>query len=263
MCYKKRDKFDGYKRSLGSPKTHQLKIGTIHTQISLSSQSEVCSSKENSFCLQLQVQSNQAETKFTAPKYLITNLECKLKPHKKSTKFLRARIDTCTNVNLLPISVYQLIYKDHDCVKLAPCSKGGISTYTTEKINVLGSCDLFVVHPETKCLKEITFQVVNHEGNVIVSCGTSLNLGLIQPDSKLNASIPDCGSLIFSSADHPNKYKYNKNDSSSRVSVNVYTREVQSPTVPNVPETEVNQCMTKEVQHENKQEQCPAQADTV
>ena len=84
--------------------------------------------------------------------------------------------------------------------------------------------------------------MVNHEGHVIVSCATSLDLGVIQPLSELNASIPDCGSLIFSSADHPNKYKYNKNESTLRVSSNVYTRGVQSPAVPNVPETEVNEC---------------------
>ena len=105
---------------------------------------------------------------------------------------MRARIDTCASVNLMPITVYWLIYKDPDCVKLASSSKDGISMYTTEKINVLRFCDLFVVHPETKCLKEITFQVVNHEGSIIVSCVTSLNLGLIEPHSELNASNPDC-----------------------------------------------------------------------
>ena len=43
----------------------------------------------------------------------------------------------------------------------------------------------------------------------------------------------------------------------------VYTREVQSPAVPNVPGTEVNQCVTQDVQDEDKQQQCPAKADTV
>ena len=40
LCYKKRDKFDGYKRSLGSPKPHQLKIEMIHTQNSLCTQKQ-------------------------------------------------------------------------------------------------------------------------------------------------------------------------------------------------------------------------------
>ena len=52
-------------------------------------------SREDSFCLQMKVQpqGDEAETKFTAPQHLVTNLEIKLKPHKKKTKFLRARID--------------------------------------------------------------------------------------------------------------------------------------------------------------------------
>ena len=131
---------------------------------------------------------------------------------------MRARIDTCANVNLIPISVYKLLYKEFDCVKLPPSSKDTISIYTTEKINVLGSCGLFVLHPDTKCLKEVTFlQVVNHEGSVIVTCVTSLDLGLTQQHNELNASVPDCEILIFSSADHPNKYQNKKIESHSSV----------------------------------------------
>ena len=93
--------------------------------------------------------------------------------------------------------MYELLYMDPDCVKIAPGSKSGISTYTTEKIPVLGSCDLFVVHPNTRSLKEVTFQVVNHEGSVIISCATSLELGLIQPHSKLHTRVPDGRSFFI------------------------------------------------------------------
>ena len=113
------------------------------------------SSEEDSFCLQLKVQSsNQAETKCVAPQHLFKNLVYVLEPHKKRTKFLRARIDTCANVNILPISVYRVLYMDPDCAMLVPSIKDGISTYTAEKIQIVGSCDLFVVHPDTKCLKK-------------------------------------------------------------------------------------------------------------
>ena len=129
----------------------------------------------------------------------------------------------------MPISAWKLLYKDPDCVKIDTSSKIGISTYTTEKISVLGSCDLFVVYPDTRCLKEVTFQAVNHEGSVIVSCATSLDLGLIWWHSELNTSVPDCRRLIFSSADHPGKYQNKKIESSSSVSNNVYVREVNLP----------------------------------
>ena len=256
LCYQKKDKYN-HKKTYGSPKAHQMKLGPMYTKDPLSSQS--C----YSFCLQLKVQSsNQAETTCVVPQHLVTNLEYVLEPHKKMTKFLRARIDTYTNVSILPITIYKVLYKDPDCVMLAPSSKHGITMYTTEKINVLGSCDLFVVHPDTKCLKKITFQVANHKGSVIVSCATSLELGLIQLHSVFNESVPDCGRLLYSEADHPNKSNYQNIESSSSVSDNAYATEVQSTIVPDVTATEVNQCVTQMGQGKNKLMQCPAQDDT-
>ena len=145
---------------------------------------------------------------------------------------------------------------------LTPSSKHGITMYTTEKINVLGSCDQFVVHPDTKCLKKLAFQVVNHEGSVIVSCVTSLELGLIQLYSVFNGSAPDCGRLLYSEADHPNKYKHQSIESSSNVSNNASLIEVQSTIVQDFTATEVDQCVTQMGLEKNKLMQCPAQDDT-
>ena len=83
--------------------------------------------------------------------------------------------------------------------------KNGIHTYTTKKIQVIESCELFVIHPDTKCFQEVTFQVVSTEGSVIVSCATSISLNLIQIHSELNSSLPKCGKLIYSCADDQNK----------------------------------------------------------
>ena len=123
LCYKKKEQSDYFQRSLrsSSPKAQQLKVRSMNNR-SLYDQSEDYSSKD-SFCLQMKVQpqGDEAETKFTAPQHLVTNLEIKLKPHKKKTKFLRTRIDTCANVNVIPVSMYKLLYKDPDCV--IDCSK--------------------------------------------------------------------------------------------------------------------------------------------
>ena len=113
------------------------------------------SSSEGSFCLQMQVKSAQAKTKIQKPQHLVTNIEYKLKPHRRRTKFLRTKRDTCSNVNLMAISVYKLIYKDEDCTKLAPRNKVAVKIYTTEKVKIVGSCKLCVVHPDTKCLQEV------------------------------------------------------------------------------------------------------------
>ena len=40
---------------------------------------------------------------------------------------------------------------------------------------------------------------------MIISCATSLELGLIQPHSELHTRVPDGRRLIYSSADDPNK----------------------------------------------------------
>ena len=104
--------------------------------------------------------------------------------------------------------------------------------------------------------------MVNHEGSVIVSCVTSLELGLIQLHSVFNKNVPDCERLLYSEADHPHKYKYQNTESSSSVSNNASPIEVQSTIVPDVTTTEVNQCVTKR-NKKNKLMQCPAQDDTV
>ena len=157
----------------------------------------------------MQVKPTKENTKMNKPQHLVTNIEYKLKPHRRTTKFLRDKIDTCSNVNLIPVSVYKLIYKDKDCPKLEPSNKAAVKTYTTEKIKIVGSCKMFIFHPDTKLLQKLTFQVTSHEGSFILSCATSIELGLINVNSNLD-EVPKEGSLIYSIADMPKKQK-NKN----------------------------------------------------
>ena len=165
LWYKKKE--SEYKRESRKSRAHQLMIGRASTQGPLCDQSGTSfSSSDDSFCLQMHVNSTQAETKLLAPQHLVTNLTYKLKPHKK-THYLRARLDTCSNINIMPVSVYRTIFHDADCQKLAPSSKM-IKTYTTDKIPVIGSCRLLVVHPDTQSLEEVTFQVTSQEGSVIL-----------------------------------------------------------------------------------------------
>ena len=98
--------------------------------------------------------------------------------------------------------MYKLIYKDQDCTKLEPSNKAAVKTYTTEEIKIVGSCKMFVVHPDTKLLQEVTFHVTCHEGSVILSCATSIELGLVHPHTNLD-EVPEEGSLIYSKADMP------------------------------------------------------------
>ena len=256
LCYKKREKFQHNQRSLESrlSQTHQLQPGQVYLQDSICDQSEDLLSSEDSFCVQLQLKSTQGETKLPAPQHLITNLANKLHYHMK-TQYLRARIDTCADVNILPVSVYKLTYDDPDCKKLAP-SRKEIGTYTTDKIKIIGSCELLVVPPDTNCLKEISFQVTCHEGSVVLSCETSLRLSLIQPCRNLD-QIRDSASLICSNADHPMKRKSKKSVHVSEQSKSVFTRKEQVPTKSVLQEKYVNQCVIQEVQEETSKQECP------
>ena len=202
LCFKKNG--PEHKKNTRRNKTHQLMVGTAST---IDHQSYASySSTEDSFCLQLQAKFIKERSKKDKPQHLATNIEYKLKPHRRRTRFLRSKIDTCSNVNLLPISVYKLMYKDPECTKLEPSNNVAVKTYTKGKIKIVGSCKMFVVHPETKMLQEVKFHVTSHEGSVISSCGTSIKLGLIHPHTKLD-EMPEEGILIYSKADMPKKQR--------------------------------------------------------
>ena len=80
----------------------------------------------------------------------------------------------------MPASIYKKIFKDPDCSKLAQIQSEGIYTYTTEKIPMIGSYELPVLHPDDKCFLKVPFHVVSVEGSVTVSCTININLNLIQ-----------------------------------------------------------------------------------
>ena len=84
----------------------------------------------------MKLQDKQANTSVPVPKHLFTNLEFKVKPHKRNTKFLWARDDTCADVNLMPMSIYKKLFKDEDCTQITP-SNLQLRTYTNKKVKVI------------------------------------------------------------------------------------------------------------------------------
>ena len=147
----------------------------------------------------MKVQDEQANAKYPTPQHLFTNLEFKVNLHKNRTKFLKARIDTCADINIMAVSIYKYLFKDPDCAKIAP-SDLELGTCTKKKVKILGSCNLYILHPDTRCITEATSFVASNEGSIITSCATSLALGLIKPDDRLD-HLPPEGNVISSSAD--------------------------------------------------------------
>ena len=107
LCIKKQVLF----KSRAS-KAQQFQAEDVYMQDdSICGQSEDVTSSDDSFCLQVTIQCVQADSKFLTTSHLINNLAYKLKPHQKRNQYLRARLDTCAHVNIMPASVYKLVFK--------------------------------------------------------------------------------------------------------------------------------------------------------
>ena len=149
--------------------------------------------------------------------------------------YLRARLDTCVDVNIVPASVYKLAFHDPNLEKLTP-NKLQIGTYTNDTVRIVGTCKLYLVHPDTKKLVETIFCVATNDGSVLLSCKSTLALDLIQPRSKLDY-LPPRASLITSTQDHPRKTKQVQTPaqihSSKKLSVQSQTK-AETSTTPNV-----------------------------
>ena len=182
LCYKKQG---SYKKKTGPPKAYQLTCGRLSTpDSSISSQSsDISFSEDETFCLQMKVQEKKPHTSVPVLKQLVTNLEFKVQLHKRKTKFLRARVDTCADVNLMPLSIYQKLFKDTDCTQIEPRNLQ-LETYTNVRVKIIGSCYLYIMHLDTRCLEKVRFHVAGNKGSVLISCTTSPELGLIKPEEK-------------------------------------------------------------------------------
>ena len=123
------------------PKVHQLQPSAVYAKdIVICSQSEDESSSVDSFCLQVKVKHTQANLpSIPRPTHLITNLAYRLKPHHTRNLYLRARLDTCKDVNIMPVSMYRLVFQDPNMKKLSP-SNLEIGTYTMDTVKIVSSC---------------------------------------------------------------------------------------------------------------------------
>ena len=138
------------------PKAQQLCVGALYT-LQYAGSSEYDSDPEDNFCLQMKVHRTCiSHPEVPKPVYLIANLAYHLKEHHTRNQYLRARLDTWADVNLMPMAVYCLMFKDPQLEKLTP-SNMEIETYTSEIVKIIGMCYFYLVHPESKHLLKITF----------------------------------------------------------------------------------------------------------
>ena len=159
---------------------------------------------DDSFVLyQMRAKINMSTTQWRVPKktHLIANLPYRLKQYQTHHKYLRIRLDTCADVNIMPKSVYQMMFNDPEVQQLAP-NDISLGVYTDHQVDILGKCNFFMIHPDTKKPHAVTFYVASNEGSVLLSCTTLLALELIQTRPRLDY-LPPRAKLITSAADHP------------------------------------------------------------
>ena len=138
----------------------------------------------------------------------MSNLAYHLQLHHKRNQYLCTRLDTCADVNLMPMAVYCLMFKDAGLRKLTP-SNMEIETYTNDVMKIIGMCHFYMVHPESKQLKKVMFFVAKENGSILLSCRTTMELGLIRPCMQLN-NLPHRASLFTSTCNQPSKTKTHK-----------------------------------------------------
>ena len=117
------------------------------------SETDEDSYSDDSFILhqmKAEINLSQAKSKIQKKTHLIANIPYRIKQYQTHHKYLRVRLDTCADVNIMPRSVY----------------------------------------PDTKKPQAVTFYVASNEGSVLLSCTTLLTLDLIQTRPHLDYLLP-------------------------------------------------------------------------
>ena len=185
------------------PKAQQLQAGALYTHHD-ADQSGSKSDTEDSFCLQMKIHKTQiSHPEVPKPIYLMANLAYHLQEHHRRNQYLWARLDTCADVNLMPMAVYCLMFKDPGLRKLTP-SNMEIETHTNDVVKIVGTCYFYLVHSESKQLMKVLFFVTKENGSVLLSCRTTMELGLIRPHVRIDY-LPPKASLLTSTCDQPSK----------------------------------------------------------
>ena len=133
----------------------------------------------------------------------------RIKQHQAYHKYLRVYLDTCLDVNIMPKSVYQMMFNGPEVTQLAD-NDISLRVYTDHQVNILSKCQFYMLHPDNKKPHPVTFYVASNEGSVLLSCITLLALDLIQTRPHLDY-LPPRAKSITSAADHPNITRIGQN----------------------------------------------------
>ena len=125
-------------------------------------------------------------SKFQQIKHFV---KVKLKPYYTHAVYMHAYVDTGADVNLMPWDVYIKLFNDDKLKHLKP-SDIKLGAWGDDQITILGKCNIYLVHLDTKKQVEVTFYVTDKSGSTLLSCATSLKLDLIKLHPRLGVPPP-------------------------------------------------------------------------
>ena len=176
MCYQKKHAYSKPRR----PKVHKLQAGTIYMHAAIHHMTTwmmTALPMTHSAC-KWWLNTIKRKNKGSQGQHIwLPTWPIDYNPDHCRNLYLRARLDTCANVNLMPASVYQLVFNDPNMNKLVP-SKLQVGTYMTDTMKIVGPCTFHLVHPDNKRLLETNFYMVMNDGSCVAVMQNNLTARL-------------------------------------------------------------------------------------
>ena len=173
MCFTKPAHSQPQQYHRGKPKqAHQIVVPEHHNKLH---QNTCNCDNDDDFIITFQLSAqpqrsihNQRVNTSYAQKRLYANIPYRLKPYHKHNKYLLVQLDMCTNVNLMPESVYQLVFNDPHTAKLAK-NNIDLTVYTRHSIDLIGKYTFYMLNKATKQPIKVDFYIAKEEGSVFLS----------------------------------------------------------------------------------------------
>ena len=116
-------------------------------------------------------------------------VKVKLKPYHTHAVYMHAYVDTGADINLMPQDMYIKLFNEDKLKHLKP-SDIKLGVWGDDQIALLGKCNIYLVHPDTKKPVKVTFYIADKSGSTLLSCATSLKLDLIKLHPRLHSGSP-------------------------------------------------------------------------
>ena len=132
---------------------------------------------------------------------VITTVEVTAKPYHKKTTPIVCKIDTGAETNVISKTEFDKIIASPSDKALGPPQI--LTAYGGQKIECMGTCQLFIHHKDG--IKDVTFTVTNVQGTAMLGCKTSEELGFVTINCSIENTPPLTKETLLSS--YPDRFE--------------------------------------------------------